>query len=469
MADLSLIRDGRPVNLKQQAALTVKLAVPAILAQLSSIIMQYIDASMVGRLGLDGAASVGLMSSSLWLFWGICSAVTTGFSVQVAHRLGANDSTGARDVLRQGITSCLIFSAVVAVIGIAISGALPHWLGGDEAICHDASVYFLVFTAALPLLTMNYLAGGTLRSAGNMKVPALLNVAMCVMDVIFNFFLIFHTREVTIGEMSFTVPGAGLGVLGAALGTVIAEIITAALMMYFLVYRQEDMRLHGRPPGSFRPTRRVLKRALGIAAPMTLEHAVFCGAQIMITVIVAPLGTVAIAANAFAVTAESLCYMPGFGIGDAATTLTGQSYGAGRRELIVRFCHLAVYLGIAVMTFMGLILYICAPWMMDLMTTVDSIRSLGVEVLRIEAWAEPLYAASIVAYGAFIGVGDTLWPAIMNFGSIWAVRIPLAAIMAPIMGLRGVWIAMAVELSFRGAIFLWRMYSGRWIPRKAAS
>lgn len=107
--------------------------------------------------------------------------------------------------------------------------------------------------------------------------------------------------------------------------------------------------------------------------------------------------------------------------------------------------------------------------MMDLMTTVDSIRSLGVEVLRIEAWAEPLYAASIVAYGAFIGVGDTLWPAIMNFGSIWAVRIPLAAIMAPIMGLRGVWIAMAVELSFRGAIFLWRMYSGRWIPRKAAS
>lgn len=469
MADLSVIREGRRMTFARQAALTAKLAVPGILAQLSSIIMQYIDASMVGRLGLDGAASVGLMSSSLWLFWGICSAVTTGFSVQVAHRLGASDESGARDVLRQGITACLIFSAFIAMVGIAVSPVLPVWLGGDEAITADASLYFMTFCAALPMLTMNYLAGGTLRSAGNMKVPALLNVGMCVMDVVFNWFLIFPTRGIDVFGLSVTMPGAGLGVLGAALGTVAAEVVTACLMMYYLVVRQDDMRLRGRPRGSFRIRRPVLKKAFGISAPMTLEHAVFCSAQIMITVIVAPLGTVAIAANAFAVTAESLCYMPGFGIGDAATTLVGQSYGAGRRELVVRFCHIAVGLGIAVMSVMGLILYLCAPLMMDLMTTVGSIRSLGTEVLRIEAWAEPLYAASIVAYGAFIGVGDTLVPAVMNFGSIWAVRIPLAAIMAPTMGLRGVWIAMAVELSFRGFIFLWRMFSRRWLPKAPAA
>ena len=131
----------------------------------------------------------------------------------------------------------------------------------------------------------------------------------------------------------------------------------------------------------------------------------------------------------------------------------------------VRFCHLTVGLGIVVMSFMGVILYWCAPVMMDIMTDVPPINALGVEVLRIEAWAEPLYAASIVAYGAFVGVGDTMLPAIMNFGSIWAVRIPLAALMAPTMGLRGVWIAMAIELSFRGAIFLWRMFSRRWLPK----
>lgn len=468
MADLSLIQDGKPVSRRQQAILTAQLSLPAILAQLSSILMQYIDASMVGRLGADGSASVGLMSSSLWLFWGLCSAVTTGFSVQVAHRLGGKSPSEARAVLRQGITSCLIFSVAVTVIGLAISPYLPVWLGGTPEVTPGASVYFATFVAALPMLTMNYLAGGMLRSAGNMKIPSLLNGAMCLMDVVFNFFLIFPTRELSFAGLTMHVPGAGLGVFGAALGTVMAEIVTAGLMMYYLTVRQPDLRLKGRARGSFRPTRTVLRRAVKIAAPMTLEHAVFCGAQVMITVIVAPLGVIAIAANAFAVTAESLCYMPGFGIGDAATTLVGQSYGAGRRDLVTGFCHMTVGLGIAVMTLMGAILYVAAPVMMDIMTTVEPIRALGVEVLRIEAFAEPLYAASIVAYGAFVGVGDTLLPAVMNFGSIWAVRIPLAALMAPTMGLRGVWIAMAVELCFRGAIFLWRMWSRKWLPKTPA-
>lgn len=465
MADLSPIQNGESITFRRQMSLTAQLALPAILAQLSSILMQYIDASMVGRLGADGAASVGLMSSSLWLFWGICSAVTTGFSVQVAHRLGAKNQREARVVVRQGITSVFIVGLVMAIVGLAIARFLPGWLGGNDAINGDASLYFAVFVAALPMLSLNYLAGGILRASGNMKVPSLLNVGMCVLDIVFNWFLIFPTRHIELSGTDILMPGAGLGVLGAALGTVCAEIIIACAMMWYMLVKQKETRLKGNEKGSFRPTPPVLRRAFKISIPMTLEHTIFCGAQIMITVIVAPLGVVAIAANAFAVTAESLCYMPGFGIGDAATTLVGQSYGAGRKDLVVRFCHLTVLLGVIVMSFMGVILYFCTPVMMEIMTNVEAIKNLGVEVLRIEAWAEPLYAASIVAYGAFVGVGDTMLPAIMNFGSIWAVRIPLAALMAPTMGLRGVWIAMAIELSFRGAIFIWRMLSRKWLPK----
>lgn len=462
MPSIEQIQNGDRLVFRDKLMLAAKLSMPAIMAQLSSILMQYIDASMVGRLGADPSAAVGLMSSSLWFFWGICSMVTMGFSVQVAHRLGARERSEARSVVRQGITSCLIFATCATVVGLAIAGRLPVWLGGEAGLVADASLYFAVFIAALPLLTMNYLAGGCLRSSGNMKVPSLLNALMCVLDVVFNFFLIFPSREIDILGFHMWMPGAGLGVLGAALGTVAAEIVTAGLMMWHLLVCQPDLRLKGRPKGSFRPTRDVLRRAVRISVPMTLEHAIFCGAQITITVIVAPLGVVAIAANAFAVTAESLCYMPGFGIGDAATTLTGQSFGARRPELVRSFCYISVGMGMAVMTLMGVIMYVCAPYMMEIMTPVESIRALGVEVLRIEAWAEPMYAASIVAYGAMVGVGDTLIPAVMNFGSIWLVRIPVAAILAPVFGLRGVWIAMAVELTFRGLIFLWRMWSGKW-------
>ncbi|WP_303029559.1 MATE family efflux transporter [uncultured Duncaniella sp.] len=458
------IRSGEKLSFAQQLKLTAQLSWPAMMAQLSSIMMQYIDAAMVGRLGADDSASVGLVSTSLWLFWGICSAVTMGFSVQVAHSIGAGDHARARRILRQAITSCLIFSVAVAFVGACIAGPLPHWLGGNEAVCPKASLYFLVFVLALPLLTMNYLGGGMLRCVGNMKVPGGLNVMMCLLDILFNFILIFPTRTISVAGFEFTMPGAGLGVLGAALGTVSAEIVTAGLMMWYLCFRQEGMAIV-REKGSFRPSRDVIRKALKVSAPMTLEHAVICGAQIAVTVIVAPLGVMAIAANAFAVTAESICYMPGYGIGDAATTLVGQSYGARRLDLAKRFGYITVGLGMVTMTVMGVVLYIGAPWVMELMSPVGEIVDLGVRSLRIEAFAEPMFAASIVAYGVMIGVGDTVVPAVMNFGSIWLVRLPLAALLAPTMGLAGVWTAMCIELSFRGAIFLFRLIRGSWLKK----
>lgn len=463
--DISYIRRGLSLNFGQQLALAAKLAVPAILAQLSTIIMQYIDASMVGSLGADGSASVGLMNSSLWLFWGVCSTVTMGFSVQVAHCLGANNEDKARDVLRQGLTACLGFGFFAAFVGGIIAPFLPGWLGGDPAIQKGASIYFGTFVAAMPLLTLNYLCGGMLRCAGNMKIPGLLNVIMCVLDVAFNFLLIFPTRELSFAGMRFMCPGAGLGVLGAALGTVLAEAFCAGTMLWYLWRIQPELRLRGQhnPLRAFRPTREIIRKASKIAVPMTLQQAVFSGAQIAVTMIVAPLGTVAIAANAFAVTAESLCYMPGFGIGDAATTLAGQCYGAGRFGLVRRFTYVSVFLGMAVMAVMGAVMYVCAPLMMGIMSPVTAIVDLGTEVLRIEAWAEPLYAASIVAYGAFVGVGDTTVAAIMNFGSIWLVRIPLAWKLSSFMGLKGVWVAMCIELSFRGIIFLCRMFGRSWL------
>lgn len=426
---------------------------------------------MVGRLGADDSAAVGLVSTSLWLFWGICSAATVGFSVQVAHRVGANDYGTARAVLRQGIVASVCFGIIMAVIGMAISPFLPYWLGGDGYVAKQSTVYFFVFVAALPMLTLNYLGCAILRASGNMKVPGGLNIIMCALDVIFNYFLIFPSRTLHLFGTDIFLPGAGLGVLGAALGTVAAECVCAAAVMYYLCWREKGMCILGKHcyyvvNNSFRnfiPTKRVLSNALKVSAPMTLEHAVICGAQIMVTIIVAPLGVMAIAANSFAVTAEALCYMPGYGIADAATTLTGQSYGAGRKDLAKSFGYITVCSGMILMTVMGIIMWLTAPLLMDLFTPVKEIAELGSQALRIEAWAEPMFAASIVAYGVMIGVGDTILPAIMNFGSIWLVRIPLAAILAPTMGLAGVWTAMCIELTFRGAIFLWRLIKGSWL------
>lgn len=443
---LSRIRQGKPMTRAEKLRLIVEMSVPSMLAQLSAVLMFFIDASMVGQLGARQSAAVGLVETSTWLFGGLTSAASMGFSVQVAHCIGANDFERARRVLRQGLVCALLFSSMLSLCAVAIHARLPFWLGGGSDIAHDASMYFLVFALAGPFFQMENFAGSMLKCSGNMRVPSVLNVGMCVLDVAFNYIFIYKV---------------GLGVVGAALGTFLAIVATALLMLYFLLFRSPQLSLIGHR-GSFRPTWDCVGNALRIGLPMGLQQTLMGGAQIVSTVIVAPLGNMAIAANTFAINVESICYMPGYGISEAATTLVGQSIGAGKRLLTRSFARIAVALGMAVMAAMAVLMYVFAPELIGVMTPVGEIRQLGVAALRIEAFAEPMFAASIVCYGVFVGAGDTLRPALMNLFSMWAVRLTLAAWLATDYGLAGVWTAMAIELTFRGAIFLVRMFKGRW-------
>lgn len=426
----------------EQLRLIVKMSVPSIMAQISSVLMFFIDAAMVGHIGARASASIGLVETSTWLLGGLASAASLGFSVQVAHAIGANDMERARRVLRQSIVCALIYSCCLALIGAAIHSHLPYWLGGSEEIARDASLYFLIVSLAGPLFQMAGLAGSMLKCSGNMKIPSMLNIMMCVLDVIFNYIFIYV---------------CGLGVPGAALGTSLAYFTTAVAMMYFLLFRDRHLSLVG-TNGSFRPTADCVRSAFKIGAPIALQHVLMGGAQIVSTAIVAPLGIIAIAANTFAITVESICYMPGYGIAEAATTLVGQGIGAGQKVLTRSLARFSVGIGMAVMAVMGVLMWVFAPEMMSLLTPVEEIRMLGSHSLRIEAFAEPFFAAAIVCNGIFVGAGDTLKPAIMNLTSMWVVRLTLAALLAPTYGLTGVWTAMAVELTFRGTIFLVRLF-----------
>lgn len=457
---LERLRNNETLSVREQLKLTIQLSIPAIMAQISSIVMQYIDASMVGSLGANDSASIGLVSSSTWLFGGLCSAASIGFTVQVAQRIGAGEDEEARNIVKQGLLSVLAFSGMLMLIGTLISAYLPVWLGGDSGIRAGASQYFFVYAAFLPVMQLNHTAGGMIQCSGNMKLPSILHVLMCFLDVLFNMLLIFPSRDITFLGNSFKMYGAGLGVMGAALGTAFAEVVILTVMLCYLLFGSPMLRIRKGEKLRFNPEE--LGRAVKISIPVGFEQVVMCGAQIMSTKIVAPLGTVAIAANSFSVTAESLCYMPGYGIGSAATTLIGQSIGAGRKDLTKRFGWLTTGLGMLIMTGSGILLYIFAPFMIGLLSPDPEIRELGAAVLRIEAFAEPMYAASIVATGVFRGAGDTFIPSCINLFSMWCVRIPLGAILAPRFGLHGVWFAMCVELCVRGVLFLIRLSGKKW-------
>ena len=461
-----LAPDSNPA-LGEQMGLVVRLSIPIILAEISSTVMSYVDSAMVGSLGAAATASVGLVASSTWLFSGMGMCMVTGFSIQIAQLIGAGRLRQVQSVMRQAMMVSVGVGLFFAAIAAAVSGKLPIWLGGAPEVCAGSSRYFFIYGCGLPVVLLRQAGGSMLQCSGDMKTPSALNILMCCMNVVFNAFFIFPTRVVTLLGMDLTIFGVGMGVAGAALGTVMSETVTTILMMYFVCLRSPVLKLVKGVP--WRLEQNCMMTTVRLAVPIALERVTTSLAQIAGTKIVSPLGTTAVAANSLAVTAEGFCYMPGYGMAAAATTLVGQSMGAERRDQAKRFAWLSVALGVGVMTCTGILMYIAAPWIFSMLTPDAGVQTLGAQVLRIEAFAEPLFAASIVAAGALRGAGDTLVPSVMELGSMWGVRITLAMLLVGPFGLHGVWMAMCTELCVRGLLFLVRMYRGKWLEIRTIS
>ena len=461
-----LAPDSNPA-LGEQMGLVVRLSIPIILAEISSTVMSYVDSAMVGSLGAAATASVGLVASSTWLFSGMGMCMVTGFSIQIAQLIGAGRLRQVQSVMRQAMMVSVGVGLFFAAIAAAVSGKLPIWLGGAPEVCAGSSRYFFIYGCGLPVVLLRQAGGSMLQCSGDMKTPSALNILMCCMNVVFNAFFIFPTRVVTLLGMDLTIFGVGMGVAGAALGTVMSETVTTILMMYFVCLRSPVLKLVKGVP--WRLEQNCMMTTVRLAVPIALERVTTSLAQIAGTKIVSPLGTTAVAANSLAVTAEGFCYMPGYGMAAAATTLVGQSMGAERKDQAKRFAWLSVALGVGVMTCTGILMYIAAPWIFSMLTPDAGVRTLGAQVLRIEAFAEPLFAASIVAAGALRGAGDTLVPSVMELGSMWGVRITLAMLLVGPFGLHGVWMAMCTELCVRGLLFLVRMYRGKWLEIRTIS
>ena len=462
MTQMSLaMRHGETIAWKDQAKLVVALSIPAVLEQLVMTMMSYIDTAMVGSLGYLATASIGVVASTIWLVNGIVNAAAVGFSVQIAQYLGAGREKDSRNVFCQAIVFNLLFGIALAVLATILGQFLPTLLGAEESLRPHARAYFCTVAMFLPFSMASAMYSAISRCSGNVLIPSLMNVGMCVLDVIFNALLIYPTRRIG----GVTVWGAGLGVRGAALGTGLAQAFVGAALLLILVRRRGPMHLRGNE--SWKLTRVCMRNALTLATPAALERITLCLAQIVMTAVVASMGPVSVAANYVAVQTESICYLPAYGVAAAATALVGQSIGAGRADMAERFAKLTTAFGFAFVVVTSVLLFACAPDLTRLLTSEAEVVALSSHVLRIVAFAEPLFAVSIVVIGALRGAGDGKGPFWISTASMWGIRVATVLLFTKSFGVVGVWVTMAVELSLRGIFFLVRLLRGRWIKTAA--
>ena len=297
---------------------------------------------------------------------------------------------------------------------------------------------------------MAMLHSGMLRCSGNAVLPSLMNISMCVFDVIFNYFFIYILN---------------LKVAGAALGTGMAQLVVGFILMYIVVKKESSLRLLGDESWKF--DKDILKNVVNLSIPAGLERVTLSLAQVVMTGVVSSMGAVSVAINYVAVSAEGLCYLPAYGIGGAATTLVGQSIGAKRKDMAKRFAYLTTLLSFVLVIFMSVILFAFAPFLASTLTNSQEVIDGASECLRIVSFSEPLFAISIVVMGALRGAGDSKRPFVLNALSMWGMRVLPIIIFTKRYGVIGVWITMTFELVFRGMIFFIRMVRGKWLDQNS--
>lgn len=447
------------------------LALPAIVEQLLLTLVRYVDTAMVGSLGANATAAVSITSSPTWLIASIMAAVGVGYSVQVAHSIGAQDYDTTAKVVRQTLLAVLVIGLSLCGICLLIAPFLPGWMGAEEAIVADSILYLQIYVLSLPFQTASYAFSAILRCMGDTRTPLVLNTTANFLNVVFNFLFIFPTRQVTLGAAVLTLPGLGLGVAGAALGTTLSTAITGIGMALITMFGKQNLYIITRKD-DFRPDKTIIKRALELGIPNALEHATVSAGQVFITRINASLGTTALAAAHVAITAEGLSYMPADGISYAATALVGQSYGAGEYKNAKKYGALSGWAGFFCSTFMGLLLFIFATPLSAIFSSDSGVISLSADMLRIVAVCEPLFGVSIVLSGALRGLGDTRVPMFISLAGMWLIRCTTAPLFVYVLGtgLAGSWYAMVLDLCFRGLFCALRFqrYSSRIVARQQA-
>ena len=438
------------------------LAWPTMLEQAMQTAVQYIDTAMVGALGTAATAAVGSTSTVNWLISSSISAMSIGFLAFIAKARGAGDEEKAKRAVGQSVLAVLVFGAFFTVLALSLSSLVPVWMQVDEGIRELASQYFFIVYVPMLPRTASIIFGTVLRASGDTKTPMKIGVIMNATNVVLNFVLIYETRVLKIFGAEFTVPGAGLGVVGAAVASAVAFTV-GGILITAVLWKHPQLSPKGQ---RIAPDFEILKPCLKVAFPNMLQRFGTSLGFVAFASMINSLGEVSTAAHTIANTVESAFYIPGFGMQTAAATLNGNAYGAKDKQRMHDLANMFIPIEVVLMTISGASLFVLAPSLMDIFSDSAEVIALGSTVLRMVAVSEPFYGFSIIIEGLMQGVGRTKEPFVYNIMGMWGIRIFGTFIFTQLlsMNLVAAWGCMIAHNMFLFTMFLRCFIKKKWCP-----
>ena len=447
---------------KQMIGVILALAWPTMLEQLMQTAVQYIDTAMVGSLGTEAMAAVGATTTVGWLIGGMVSAWGVGFLSFIARTCGAGDKQAAAKASAQAVIVTAAAGVVFTAVTLGLSGVIPVWMQVDPAIRPTASRYFFILYTPMLFRAATIIFGTVLRAAGDTKTPMKVGIWVNLINVVLNFLLIYPTRPLTVLGLTFTMPGAGMGVVGAAAASAIA-VAVGGIYIAIVLWKHPMISPKGQ---RFRPDKAILMPTVRVAIPNMLQRFGTSLGYVSFAAMINALGQVATSAHTVANTVESLFYIPGYGMQTAAATLAGNAYGAKDGKRMKRLARMFIPIEVGLMILSGGALFLLAEPLVRLFSADEAVIALGTTVLRMVALSEPFYGFSIIVEGMMQGVGRTKLPFIFNVAGMWGVRI-LGTFICTVflgMGLVSAWACMIAHNLLLFGLFLVCYVRGVWNP-----
>ncbi|MBQ3697420.1 MAG: MATE family efflux transporter [Spirochaetales bacterium] len=421
----------------------IVLAIPVILEQILTTLLQYVDTAMVGRLGAAATASVSLTTSVNWLIGSSFSAIGVAVVAIVSAAYGAGDSDKIKRVSSQIIIYVAAVGLVIGALAVGLSPVIPVWMQADVSIQRQASVYFGIISIPLVFRASTVICACALRAVKDTRTPFVINLLANILNVILNYLLIYT---------------AGLGVTGAAIATAVSSAL-AGMVMFIVMMRSQVLRCEIRP---LRFDRDIFRETVRIGLPALATSTASCLGHIVFASLVSSMGTTVFAAHSIALSAETLFYLPGYGLRSATSTLIGISVGEDDHDKFKVIERQSVILTVVMMAVTGLLLFLFAEPMMRIFTPDEEVIRQGSRVLRLIAVSEPLFGLMIVSEGIYYGLGQTKITFIVATTGSWGIRILSTVICVHVLHttLFEVWICMFADNAFRALAMAIPLFSG---------
>ena len=440
------------------------LAWPTMLEQFMQTAVQYIDTAMVGSLGTAATAAVGATTTVNWLINSTIAAMSVGFLSFIARACGADDKPAAKRAVAQAVLVTLITGIFFTIVTVGLSGMIPVWMQVEESIRQMASIYFLILYLPMLPRTASIIFGTVLRAIGDTKTPMKIGVVTNILNIVLNFLLIYPARRISVLGIQMSLPGAGLGVVGAAVASA-AAFTVGGIYITIVLWRHPTISPCGE---KLRPDMQILRPCMKVALPNMLQRFGTSLGYVAFAAMINSLGEVATAAHTIANTVESAFYMPGYRTQTAAAALAGNAYGANDKNKMKDLAKMFIPIEIGLMICSGGLLFASAPVLVRIFSGSEPVIVLGVTVLRMVAVSEPFYGFSIIVEGFMMGVGRTKRPFVYNIIGMWLVRIVGTYICTQMlgMGLVSAWACMIAHNLLLFVLFLICYLKGAWNPLK---